>query len=451
MSYIEFRRSNAETIDDIRYSTFVYDVLMSTLSDDSLALHEAYPPGKLAIVATKPLQTLRDLSLAYSPGVAAPVLAIAKNPRDVYKYTNKGNLVAVISNGSAILGLGNLGALASKPVMEGKAVLFKRFAGIDAIDLEIASSDIDEIVRTVELLEPSFGGINLEDIKAPECFLIERRLVASMGIPVFHDDQHGTAIVASAGLLNALEIAEKQIKDVQIVINGAGAAGIAIARMLGVLGIERNQITLCDSKGVVGDHRTDLNEWKMPFTKTTTARTLADAVHDADVFIGVSKAGCLSPDMLMTMQKNPIVFAMANPDPEIDPVLAKKTRSDVIMATGRSDFPNQINNILCFPFLFRAALDTRATSINDAMKMEACRALARLAKEPVPADVLATYGLTSLSFSREYLLPKPFDPRLLTIITPAIARASMESGVATENINLAEYPAILQRRMSSPH
>lgn len=422
---------------------------MSTLSSDSLALHEAFPPGKLAMIATKPLRTQRDLSLAYSPGVAAPVLRIAENPRDAYRYTNKGNLVAVISNGSAILGLGDRGALASKPVMEGKAVLFKRFAGIDAVDLEIESHDIDDIVRTVKLLEPSFGGINLEDIKAPECFVIERRLIAEMKIPVFHDDQHGTAIVASAGLLNALDVAEKKLNDVRIVINGAGAAGIAIARMLGTLGVERQQITLCDSRGIVGDHRTDLNEWKIPFARKTAGRSLADAVKDADVFIGVSKAGCLSPEMLLSMQKNPIVFAMANPDPEIDPLIAKETRSDVLIATGRSDFPNQINNILCFPFLFRAALDTRASAINDAMKMSACRALASLAREPVPSDVLTTYGLKNLSFGADYLLPKPFDPRLLTVITPAIARASIESGVATEHIDLIEYPTILQRRMSS--
>lgn len=435
-------------IGDIRYSTFVYDVVMSTLSSDSLALHSSFPPGKLAMVATKPLRTQRDLSLAYSPGVAAPVLKIAENPRDAYAYTNRGNVVAVISNGSAILGLGNRGALASKPVMEGKAVLFKRFAGIDAFDLEIESSNIDDIVRTVTLLEPSFGGVNLEDIKAPECFIIERRLIAEMKIPVFHDDQHGTAIVASAGLLNALDVAKKNVKNISIVINGAGAAGIAIARMLGVIGVERAQITLCDSHGVIGDHRTDLNEWKAPFAKKTSKRTLADAVEHADVFIGVSKAGCLTPEMLQTMQERPIVFAMANPDPEIDPVLAKETRSDVLIATGRSDFPNQINNILCFPFLFRAALDTRATMINDAMKMSACTALAELAKEPVPSDVLQTYGLTKLSFGPEYLLPKPFDARLLTVISSAVAKASMESGVATETIDLTRYPDLLQKRMS---
>lgn len=415
--------------------------------ESSLRLHEAFPMGKLEVRPTKPLRTKDDLSLAYSPGVAGPVLKIAENPNDAYRFTAKGNLVGVISNGSAILGLGNRGALASKPVMEGKAILFKHFAGIDAFDIELESSDIDELVRAIEMLEPTFGGINLEDIKAPECFLIERRLIAAMKIPVFHDDQHGTAVVGCAGLLNALEVAEKNKKNISIVINGAGAAGIAIARMLGVLGIERNQLTLCDSKGVIGDHRTDLNEFKAPFAHTTDQRTLADAMQGADVFIGVSKAGCLTPAMLTSMAKDPIVFAMANPNPEIDPNEATQIRSDVIIATGRSDFPNQVNNILCFPFLFRGALDTRSETINDTMKLAACMALAELAKEPVSKEVAALYGGAQLSFGREYLLPKPFDERLLIRVSSAVAKAAMESGAARETIDLSTYGETLKKRI----
>lgn len=401
---------------------------MSTLSEASLALHAQNPPGKLSVELSKSIANPRDLSLAYSPGVAAPVLAIAKNPSDAYTYTGKGNLVAVISNGTAILGLGNRGALASKPVMEGKAALFKRFAGIDAFDIELATEDVEEMVRAIELLEPTFGGINLEDIKAPECFMIEERLVASMQIPVFHDDQHGTAVVACAGLINALEIVGKSLSSVSIVINGAGAAGIAIAKMLTVLGIDRSQLTLCDSRGVIGDHRSDLNAWKLPFARKIALRTLAEAMQGSDVFIGVSKAGCLTPAMLSSMAKDPVVFAMANPDPEIDPTIAHTVRSDVVIATGRSDYPNQINNVLCFPYLFRGALDARALRITDAMKMAACRSLASLAREPVPASVLEMYGLPSLQFGREYLLPKPFDPRLLSTVAPAVAAAATSRG-----------------------
>ena len=407
----------------------------------ALAYHRGPTPGKISVVPTKKLDGQKDLSLAYSPGVAGPVLEIAKNPDTAYEYTSRGNLVAVISNGTAILGLGNKGALASKPVMEGKAVLFKVFAGIDAIDLELATEDINRFVDAVELLEPSFGGINLEDIKAPECFEIERQLKERMKIPVFHDDQHGTAVVSCAALLNALLIAKKDIAKVSIVLNGAGAAGIAIADCLQLIGVPVLQITMCDSKGVVHDDRDDLNEYKLPYAKATDARTLADALKGADVFIGVSKANTVTPEMLLSMAPTPIVFAMANPDPEIDFALAKATRSDVILASGRSDFPNQVNNVLCFPFLFRGALDVRASAINEPMKLAAIKALSELAREPVPAAVLETYGLTSLAFGSEYILPKPFDARLIGAIAPAVAEAAVKSGVASKKIDLAEYRA----------
>jgi len=420
---------------------------MSTLYEESDALHAEAPHGKLEIRITKPLRTKKDLSLAYSPGVAGPVLSIAENPDEAYRLTGKGNLVAIVSNGTAILGLGNRGALASKPVMEGKAALFKRFAGIDAFDLELGTTDIDEVARTVEILAPTFGGINLEDIKAPECFMIERRLLESMDIPVFHDDQHGTAVVASAGLVNALLVAKKDIKNVRIVINGAGAAGIAIGKMLGELGVEKKQILLCDSKGVIGDHRMDLNEFKLSFSVTTDARTLADAVRDADVFIGVSKANCLTPEMLQSMNASPVVFALANPDPEIDPVVAKETRKDVLIATGRSDHANQVNNLLCFPFLFRGALDTRARRINGEMKKAAIHTIASLAQEEVPKNVLEITGTSSLSFGADYLLPSPFDPRLLTTVASAVAKAAMESGTARVQVDLRTYPAELMKRM----
>ncbi len=398
--------------------------MSSTLSSQALALHEKHPKGKLEITPTKPLYTPEDLSLAYSPGVAAPVLAIAENSDDAYRYTNKGNLVAVMSNGTAILGLGNRGALASKPVMEGKAVLFKRFGNVDAIDIEIATEDPHEMIAIIEKIAVSFGGINLEDIKAPECFLIEQELQKRLPIPVFHDDQHGTAIVACAGLINALEVAQKQMNDVRIVINGAGSAGIAIANMLTTLGVERKQILLADSVGVIFAGREEgMNEYKTRFAADTECRTLAEAVRGADVFLGLSKADCLTPEMLQSMNENPIVFAMANPNPEIHPDLAKATRTDVIIATGRSDFPNQLNNLLCFPFLFRGALDARATSITPAMKRAACEALAALAHEPVSQDICDLYHVPSLSFGRDYLLPKPFDARLLQVIPQAVARA----------------------------
>lgn len=403
---------------------------MTNVYEESLKLHEQFPRGKVAIRVTKPLRNKEDLSLAYSPGVAEPVRRIAENPDDAYRYTSKGNLVAVVSNGTAILGLGNKGALASKPVMEGKAALFRRFAGIDAFDIEINSTDIDEVARTVELLEPTFGGINLEDIKAPECFMIERRLHETMKIPVFHDDQHGTAVVGCAGLLNALEVAGKELKKVTIVMNGAGAAGIAIAKMLGELGVEKNQLTLCDSKGVIGDHRMDLNGFKTSFSRTTPHRTLADALKGADVFIGVSKADCMSAEMLKSMAKNPIVFALANPDPEIKPDLARAMRKDVIIATGRSDQPNQVNNLLCFPFLFRGALDTRARQITTPMKLAAIHAISGLAKEK--------YG-ENPAMGQDFLLPTPFDPRLLTKVSVAVAKAAMDTGAAKIQIDLKTY------------
>ncbi len=404
---------------------------MPPLADRALAYHEASPPGKLSVVPTKPMATADDLALAYSPGVAEPVRRIAETPGDAYRYTNKGNLVAVVTNGTAILGLGNRGALAGKPVMEGKAALFKRFANIDAYDIEIASEDPEDIIRTVALLEPTFGGINLEDIKAPECFIIEEALIERMSIPVFHDDQHGTAVVACAGLLNALSVAGKEIASVSIVLNGAGAAGIAIAKMLLLLGVDPKRLFVCDSRGVITTDRTDLSVYKQPFAHQAQRRTVADAVKNADVFIGVSKAGALTAEMLRSMAADPIVFALANPDPEIDPALARETRPDVILATGRSDQPNQVNNVLCFPFLFRGALDCRARTINEAMKLAAIQALAGLAREEVPAEVLEAYGLASLSFGRDYLLPKPFDPRLLSVVSSAVTDAAVESGVAT--------------------
>lgn len=399
---------------------------MPTLYERSEAVHAVFPQGKLAITPTKPLATPDDLALAYSPGVAGPVLAIAENPEAAYRFTTKGNLVGVISNGSAILGLGNRGPLASKPVMEGKAVLFKQFGGVDAFDIELNAPTVDEMVQAIAAMAPTFGGINLEDIKAPECFEVEERLRSMLDIPVFHDDQHGTAVVACAGLLNALIIAGKDLSAVRIVVNGAGAAGIAIASKLLALGVPKEHLLLGDSKGIVGDHRTDLNRWKQRFAVTTLHRTLADAVRGADVFIGVSKAGLLTDDMLQSMANDPIVFALANPDPEIMPDRAKAIRSDVIIATGRSDFANQVNNLLCFPFLFRGALDARATKITPAMELAAIHALSSLTRTPVPSDVLQIYKLPSLIFGRDYILPKPFDPRLRDVVSSAVKMASLE-------------------------
>ncbi len=415
---------------------------------DILDYHSLPIPGKLEIQPTKPCLTQRDLSIAYSPGVALPCLRIEANPDDVYRYTARGNLVAVISNGTAVLGLGAIGALASKPVMEGKAILFKRFAGIDVFDIEVDTTDSDAFVNAVALLEPTFGGINLEDIKAPECFEIERALQARMNIPVFHDDQHGTAIISGAALINALEIVGKPIGEAKIVVCGAGAAGIASARFHVELGVDRARLLLVDSKGVIHAGRTDLNEYKLEFARETDARTLADAVRGADVFIGCSTKDMLTPAMLRTMAERPIVFAMANPDPEIAYELAVATRPDAIVATGRSDYPNQVNNALCFPFLFRGALDVRARAINAEMKRAAARALALLARESVPEVVTRAYGGEALTFGDHYIIPKPFDPRVLTWVAPAVARAAAETGVARAPIaDLEAYAQELEQRV----
>ena len=398
---------------------------------DALDYHSSGRKGKIEVITTKPCATSRDLSLAYSPGVAEPCLEIEKNPDDAYKYTAKGNLVAVVSNGTAVLGLGDIGALAGKPVMEGKGVLFKRFADVDVFDIELNTKDSDEIIRTVKILEPTFGGINLEDIKGPECFYIEEKLKEIMDIPVFHDDQHGTAIIANAGLINALETVNKQIEDIKIVVNGAGAAGIACAQMALTLGADPKKMILCDTKGVIYNGRTEgMNPYKQRFATDLPARTLDDAMVEADVFFGVSSKGALTPAMVKSMAKDPIIFAMANPDPEITPDEAKAVRGDVIIGTGRSDYNNQVNNVLCFPFLFRGALDTHARAINDEMKMAACLALAKLAKEDVPDSVRKAYGGVDIKFGREYLIPKPFDPRVLLHVAPAVAKAAMDSGVA---------------------
>jgi malate dehydrogenase (oxaloacetate-decarboxylating)(NADP+) len=399
--------------------------------EDALEYHAQGRKGKIQVVPTKPTLTQRDLSLAYSPGVAYPCQEIAKDPLLSYQYTAKGNLVAVITNGTAVLGLGNIGALAGKPVMEGKGVLFKRFADIDVFDLELATEDVDEFVRAVKLLEPSFGGINLEDIRAPECFEIERRLKAEMNIPVFHDDQHGTAIISGAALSNALELVGKDISAVRIVFSGAGAAALSCAKLYLKLGARRENFVLCDILGVVYRGRTELMDpYKAELVADTGARTLAEAIAGADVLIGLSVGGVVSPGMLRSMARDPIIFAMANPDPEIGYEEAKAARPDAIVATGRSDFPNQVNNVLGFPFLFRGALDVRATDINDEMELAAVRALAELAHEDVPDAVLRAYGLDSLRFGRDYLIPKPLDYRMLLRVPPAVARAAMESGVA---------------------
>ena len=415
---------------------------------DALDYHSRGRRGKIEIALTKPCATQRDLSLAYTPGVADPCLAIAANPEDAYLYTAKGNLVAVVSNGTAVLGLGNIGALAGKPVMEGKAVLFKRFADIDVFDLELDAADPAEIVRVVRALEPTFGGINLEDIKAPECFRIEEELKATMKIPVFHDDQHGTAIISGAALLNALEIVGKRIDQVKVVFNGAGAAGIACAKFYLTLGVKKENLVLVDTKGVVYVGRAaGMNPYKAQFARETQARTLADVIVGADVFAGVSVAGALTKEMVKSMAKDPIVFAMANPDPEIAPEDALSVRSDVLIATGRSDYPNQVNNVLGFPFIFRGALDVRATAIDDGMKMAAAKALAALAREDVPDSVIKAYGGHPIKFGREYIIPKPLDPRVLLWVTPAVAKAAMNSGVARKPIaDLSVYRDALESR-----
>ncbi|MFQ3664778.1 MAG: phosphate acyltransferase, partial [Sphingomonadaceae bacterium] len=416
---------------------------------EALLFHSAIRPGKLEIVATKPMATQRDLSLAYSPGVAVPVLAIAEKPETAYDYTAKGNLVAVISNGTAILGLGNLGALASKPVMEGKAVLFKRFADVDSIDLELATEDVERFIQAVELLEPSFGGINLEDIKAPECFIIEDELRARMNIPVFHDDQHGTAIIAAAGLINAAHLTGRDFRTMKLVVNGAGAASIACTELVKALGVPSDQVILCDSKGVIWQGRAEgMNQWKAAHAAPTAARTLAEAMEGADVFFGLSVKDAVTQEMVKSMADRPIIFAMANPDPEILPEAVKAVRPDAIIATGRSDYPNQVNNVLGFPYIFRGALDVRATKISEEMKIAAARALAELARESVPDEVAAAYGGGRV-FGPDYIIPAPFDPRLIEAIPAAVAQAAMDSGVARRPIfDMEAYRLELRSRLN---
>ncbi len=409
--------------------------MFEDLKKSALEYHEKPVPGKVAIQLTKPCESQHDLSLAYTPGVAAPVREIAADPEAAYRYTAKGNLVAVVTDGSAVLGLGNVGALAGKPVMEGKGVLFKRFADIDVFDIEVDTQDIDEFVTTVSHIAGGFGGINLEDIAAPRCFEIERRLVEMLDIPVFHDDQHGTAIIICAGLLNALELKGRALPDARIVCLGAGAAGIASMRLLRALGADPQKILMVDRQGVVHSGREDLNGYKREFAVDSERRTLAEAVAGADVFIGVSGPDLLTPDMLASMSDHPIVFALSNPDPEIDPRLAHEVREDIIMATGRSDFPNQVNNVLGFPFIFRGALDVRARTINQAMSIAAVEGLRALAREPVPDEILMAYRLESLEFGPDYIIPKPLDPRLMDFVPTAVARAAVDSGVAR-----APYP-----------
>lgn len=417
---------------------------------EALIYHSGGRPGKIEIVASKPMATQRDLSLAYSPGVAVPVLAIADDPALAYDYTAKGNLVAVISNGTAILGLGNLGALASKPVMEGKAVLFKRFADVDAIDLELATEDPDAFINAVALLEPSFGGINLEDIKAPECFIIEQALKERMKIPVMHDDQHGTAIISAAGLINACEITGRKLGDVKVVVNGAGAAAIACTALIKAMGVSPANVIMCDRKGVIYQGRQEgMDQWKSAHAAVTEARTLEEALVGADIFLGLSAKDALSPGMLGKMAPRPIIFAMANPDPEITPPAAKAVRPDCIVATGRSDYPNQVNNVLGFPFIFRGALDVRATTINEEMKIAAAYAIAELAREAVPEEVAAAYGGQLASFGQDYIIPAPFDPRLMEVVPAAVAKAAMDSGVATKPIlDMDEYRTSLRARLN---
>jgi malate dehydrogenase (oxaloacetate-decarboxylating)(NADP+) len=408
---------------------------------NALEYHSTGRKGKIEVISTKPCQTAADLSLAYSPGVAEPCLAIQKNPEDAYKYTAKGNLVAVVSNGTAVLGLGNLGALAGKPVMEGKGILFKRFADIDVFDIELDTEDPDEIIKACQLLEPTFGGINLEDIKAPECFYIEETLKKTMKIPVFHDDQHGTAIISSAALINALYLVDKKIEDIRIVVNGAGASANSCAKLAIALGVQPNNMIMCDTKGVIYKGRTiGMNPYKELFAADTPFRTLEEAANGADVLFGLSAKGAFTPEMVASMAPNPIIFAMANPDPEITPEDAHAVRKDVMIATGRSDYPNQVNNVLGFPFIFRGALDCRASCINEEMKLAAVKALAQLAREEVPDSVCKAYGNQKFAFGRDYIIPKPFDPRVLLHVAPAIAQAAMETGVARQPIeDMAKY------------
>ncbi len=420
--------------------------------EDALEYHSSGRRGKIEVVPTKPCATARDLSLAYTPGVAEPCLEIAKDPDLSYLYTARGNLVAVVSNGTAVLGLGDIGPHAGKPVMEGKGVLFKRFADIDVFDIEIDARDVDQICSVVKALEPTFGGINLEDIKAPECFIVEERLKKEMQIPVFHDDQHGTAIISGAALLNALELAGKKIDKVRVVVSGAGASAIACTKFYVSLGVKRENVLLVDTKGVVFKGRTEgMNPWKQEFAAETRCRTLTEAMEGADVFLGCSAKGLVTQRMIQSMAKDPVVFALANPDPEISYPEAVEARSDIIMATGRSDYPNQVNNVLGFPFIFRGALDVRAKAINEAMKMAAARALAALAREEVPESVSRAYSGETFSFGRDYIIPKPLDPRVLLWVAPAIAQAAMDSGVARQTIDIAEYRERLRKQQSRTH
>ncbi|WEK44137.1 MAG: NADP-dependent malic enzyme [Candidatus Sphingomonas colombiensis] len=415
---------------------------------EALLFHSEGRPGKIEIIASKPMATQRDLALAYSPGVAVPVQAIADDPATAYDYTAKGNLVAVISNGTAILGMGNLGALASKPVMEGKAVLFKRFADVDSIDLEVATEDVDAFINCVALLEPSFGGINLEDIKAPECFIIEQTLRERMNIPVFHDDQHGTAIITAAGLINACLLTGRNISEIKVVVNGAGAAAIACTELIKAMGVRHENVLMCDRKGVIYQGREGVNQWQSAHAVPTDRRSLTEALEGADVFLGLSAAGALKPEMVKDMAKAPIIFAMANPEPEIRPEDAKAARPDAIVATGRSDYPNQVNNVLGFPFIFRGALDVRASAINEDMKIAAAKAIAELARERVPEEVALAYGVRHV-FGPEYIIPAPFDPRLMEVVSVAVARAAMDSGVATKPIlDMAAYHERLRARLN---
>ncbi|MDF0607471.1 malate dehydrogenase [Wolbachia endosymbiont of Onchocerca gibsoni] len=426
------------------------DDLDSTTKQEALKYHNRENnPGKISILPTKPLFTQHDLSLAYSPGVAAPCLQIAKNPEAVYDYTTKSNCVAVISNGTAVLGLGNIGPLASKPVMEGKAVLFKRFADIDAIDIEVDTEDIEDFINAIRYLGPSWGGINLEDIRSPDCFIIERRLNELMDIPVFHDDQHGTAVVVAAGIENALDIAKKKIEDVKVIMNGAGAAGIACLEILRSMGAKN--IVLCDKKGVVyKDRKEYMNKWKEKHAIDTKERSLLDAIKDADVFIGLSVKDVLNEEMLKSMSKDPIIFALANPDPEVRPEFAKSVRPDAIIATGRSDYNNQVNNVMGFPYIFRGALDVHATVINNEMKIAAADAIAKLAHEPVPDEISAAYGNRRMSYGREYIIPTPFDPRLISIVSPAVAKAAVHSDVARKVIqDWSRYESQLKSRLAN--
>jgi len=425
---------------------------MPVSKQEALDYHAGSRPGKIEVSPTKPCRTQRDLSLAYTPGVAEPCLEINKNPHDAFKYTSRGNLVAVISNGTAVLGLGDIGALAGKPVMEGKGVLFKRFADVDVFDIEVDSHNPDEVIKVCQLLEPTFGGINLEDIKAPECFYIEETLKKTMRIPVFHDDQHGTAIISGAALINALEIVGKDISKVKVVFNGAGASGIACAEHYVRLGVKRENVFLCDTKGLVYEGRTQgMNPYKQRFAHSSKLRTLAEVVEGADVLVGCSVKGAFTTAMLKSMAARPIVFAMANPDPEITYEEAKAARSDIIIATGRSDYPNQVNNVLGFPFIFRGALDVHATAINEEMKLAATRALADLTKEDVPDSVCRAYKVERLRFGPDYIIPKPFDPRVLVWEAAAVARAAMETGVAQEPLDLTEYREQLEKRLGKAH